>query len=110
MAGKRDENKLATGITLLAIGILHLIDKMRLVNVDSPIWKEVMDWRSYVLYAALSFLIVKTDKKTGIGLLILGIILRIGAILRYMGVWQAYLIPGFLILLGIVLIIEVLKK
>lgn len=110
MAIKRDENKLATGITILVIGLIHLIDKARVIAINSAVWQELIDWRSYFIYAALAFLIVKTDKTTGIILLILGILLRIGAILHYMGNWQAYLIPSFLIIIGASLIIGVLRK
>ncbi len=110
MAIKKDENKLATGITILFIGILHLIDKTRMIAVNSAVWQELIDWRSYIIYAALSFLIVKTDKTFGIVLLIIGILLRINILLRYIGNWQAYLVPAILIIIGASLIIGVLKK
>lgn len=110
MAIKRDENKLATGITILVIGLIHLIDKARVIAINSAVWQELIDWRSYFIYAALAFLIVKTDKTIGIILLILGILLRIGAIVRYLGSWQTYLIPLFLIIIGASLIIGVLRK
>lgn len=110
MAIKRDENKLATGITILAIGLIHLIDKARVISMDSAVWQELIDWRNYFIYAALAFLIVKSQKTFGIVLLVIGILLRIGAILHYMGNWQAYLIPSFLIVIGASLIIGVLRK
>lgn len=110
MAIKKDENKLATGITIFTIGVIHLLDKMRIAPVQSPIWQEVVDWRSYIIIAALSFLIVKTDKTIGIVLLILGILLRIRAILSYMGNWDAYLTPVILMVLGLILIVGVLRK
>ena len=110
MAIKKDENKLATGITILFIGFLHLIDKTRMIAVNSAVWQELIDWRSYIIYAALSFLIVKTDKTFGIVLLSIGILLRINILLRYIGNWQAYLVPAILIIIGASLIIGVLKK
>lgn len=110
MAIRRDENKLATGITILIIGFIHLIDKTRMFAVNSAVWQELVDWRSYIIYAALSFLIVKTDKTFGIVLLVFGILLRISLILKYLGTWQAYLVPAILIAIGLTLIVGVLRK
>lgn len=110
MAIKRDENKLATGITIVIIGLIHLVDKSKVIALNSAVWQELIDWRSYLIYAALAFLIVKTDKTIGIILLVLGILLRIGAILHYLGNWQAYLIPVLLIIIGTSLIVGVLRK
>lgn len=110
MAIKKDENKLATGITILVIGLIHLIDKTHLIAINSAVWQELIDWRSYFIYAALAFLIVKTQKTFGIVLLVIGILLRIGALISLMGKFQAYLIPGFLIIIGATLIVGVLRK
>ncbi len=110
MAVKKDENKLATGIAIFVIGIITLLTKMRIAPVQSPIWQEVIDWRSYIIIAALSFLIVKTDKTIGIILLIFGILLRIRAVLCYMGNWDAYLTPVILMTIGLILIVGVLRR
>ncbi|WP_243348134.1 hypothetical protein [Parabacteroides sp. FAFU027] len=110
MAIKKDENKLAAGITIFALGIIHLLTRMRIAPVQSAFWQELIDWRSIILIAALSFLIVKTDKTLGIILLVLGILLRMGLILHYMGNWEAYLMPLSLIVFGSILIIGVLRK
>jgi hypothetical protein len=107
---KRDENKLATGFTILTIGVMHLIDKLHLFPANSALWKEATDWRSYIIIAALSFLIVKTDKTFGIILLILGILLRINLILVHLGNWQTYMTPAILIAIGLTLVIGVLRK
>ena len=110
MAVKKDENKLAVGITIFALGIIQLLTRMRIAPVQSAIWQELIDWRSIIIIAALSFLIVKTDKTIGIILLVLGILLRMGLILQYLGNWDAYLMPLSLIVFGSVLIIGVLRK
>ncbi|MDP4271155.1 MAG: hypothetical protein Q8909_13685 [Bacteroidota bacterium] len=110
MAVKKDENKLAVGITIFALGIIQLLTRMRIAPVQSAIWQELIDWRSIIIIAALSFLIVKTDKTIGIILLVLGILLRMGLILQYLGNWDAYLMPLSLIVFGSILIIGVLRK
>jgi uncharacterized protein (DUF983 family) len=110
MAIKKDENKLAAGITILIIGLIHLIEKSRMITFNAAVWQELIDWRSYFIYAALAFLIVKTQKTFGIVLLVLGILLRINTLLHFLGKFQDYLIPSFLIIIGATLIIGVLRK
>lgn len=110
MATKKDENKLAAGITILLIGILHLVDRAHIVAVNSAVWQELMDWRSYIIYASLIFLIVRTQKTFGLSLLVVGILLRINLILHLLGNFQAYLIPAFLIIIGSTLIIGVFRR
>lgn len=107
---KRDENKLATGFTILAIGLVHLIDKLRLFPETSALWREAIDWRSYIIIAALSFLIIKSNKTFGAILLVVGVLLRIDVILIHLGRWQTYMTPAILIGIGLTLIIGVLRK
>jgi hypothetical protein len=110
MAIKKDENKLAAGITIFILGIIHLLTRMRIAPVQSAFWQELIDWRSIILIAAFSFLIVKSDKTLGVILLVLGTLLRMGLILQYLGNWEAYLMPLGLIVFGSILIIGVLRK
>lgn len=103
-AAKANNNKdtyKATGITLMAFGILYLLDK--LVHFAALGLPWVMQKDNFLLYTAVIFLFVKHDKSVGLVLVGLWLVLNFGLITALLGTMSAYLLPLALLVIGIIL-------
>lgn len=96
------DNYLATGITLLAIGGLFMLDKF--LHFASHGYGWLMDKSNLLLFAAIVFLLVKREKTVGILLLLIWAIINIGLIVNLLGQLSGYLLPLALLVIGIVLL------
>lgn len=96
----RDTYK-ATAVTLIVLGILYLLD--RLIPFSSLGLPWVMNKDNMILYAAIVFLIFKSDKSVGLVLLGLWLVMNISLIIAILGSMSSYLLPIALLLIGGVL-------
>ena len=100
-AAKANNNKdtyKATGITLMAFGILY-----QLVHFAALGLPWVMQKDNFLLYTAVIFLFVKHDKSVGLVLAGLWLVLNFGLITALLGTMSAYLLPLALLVIGIIL-------
>lgn len=96
----RDTYK-ATAITLIAFGILYLVDKLIHFSAIGLPW--VMNRDNFLLYTAVIFLLFKHDKSVGLVLTSLWLILNFGLITALLGTMSAYLLPLALLVVGILM-------
>lgn len=96
----RDTYK-ATAITLIAFGILYLVDKLIHFSAIGLPW--VMNRDNFLLYTAVIFLLFKHDKSVGLVLTGLWLILIFGLITALLGTMSAYLLPLALLVVGILM-------
>lgn len=92
---------LATSITMMVAGAIYLLDKFIHFGAKGYGWLVAKD--NLLLFAAIIFLIVKTDKSIGIVLLAIWTILNIGLIVSLLGQLSGYLLPLALLLVGALL-------
>lgn len=96
----RDTYK-ATAITLIAFGVLYLVDKLIHFSAIGLPW--VMNRDNFLLYTAVIFLLFKHDKSVGLVLTGLWLILNFGLITALLGTMSAYLLPLALLVVGILM-------
>ncbi len=96
----RDTYK-ATAITLIAFGILYLVDKLIHFSAIGLPW--VMNRDNFLLYTAVIFLLFKHDKSVGLVLTGLWLILNFGLITDLLGTMSAYLLSLALLVVGILM-------
>ncbi len=92
---------LATSITMMVAGALFLLDKFVHFAAYGYGWLVSKD--NLLLFAALIFLILKSDKSVGIVLLAIWAILNIGLIVSLLGQLSGYLLPLALLVVGLLL-------
>ena len=103
-AAKANNNKdtyKATGITLMVFGVLYLLDK--LVHFAALGLPWVMQKDNFLLYTAIIFLLVKSEKTVGLLLLFIWAILNLGLIINLLGHLSGYLLPLGLLVVGVIL-------
>lgn len=91
----------ATGVFLVLMGILYLLDKWTGFSSHGLPW--VMQKDTMLLYAAVIFLWFKSDKSVGIILAGIWLIQNIGLVIALLGQMSAYLLPLALLLVGVIL-------
>ena len=91
----------ATGVFLVLMGILYLLDKW--IGFSSHGLPWVMQKDTMLLYAAVIFLWFKSDKSVGIILAGIWLIQNIGLVTTLLGQMSGYLLPASLLLIGILL-------
>lgn len=92
---------LATSITLMVAGVIFMLD--RWLNLSSLGYGWLASKDNLLLFAALIFLIVKSDKSVGIILLAIWIVLNMNLIVALLGHLSGYLLPLTLFLVGLLL-------
>lgn len=101
MAGYRNDTYRASGVTLMVMGILYLID--RLIGFSSLGLSWVMRADNLILYAAILFLLLKKDKTVGFILLGIWFLLNIKLVISLLGSISTYLLPIALLVIGALL-------
>lgn len=108
---KDKKNVLCLGISLLTYGILSLMNIIGILNfISSSLKKEILDWRTFILISAISFLIFQPNKTIGLILMILALFLRLNIISNYILEYNNLLMPLSLITFGFTFLIISLKK
>ena len=101
MATSRNDSYRASGMTLIVMGLLYLIDRLvGFAKIGAP-W--VMRPDNLILYAAIIFLLLKKDKTVGVILLGIRVLLNMGLIISLLGSISTYILPIVLLLIGALL-------
>lgn len=100
-ANNNQDTYKATAITLIAFGILYLVDKLIHFSAIGLPW--VMNRDNFLLYTAVIFLLFKHDKSVGLVLTGLWLILNFGLITALLGTMSVYLLPLALLVVGILM-------
>lgn len=102
MASKKNDNRLAWGVTLLVFGILFLIRQLQILPDDFA--KIAFDFKNYPLIIGLIFLLCHSNKNIGFVLIIVGILLRLSDIIHWTRDISNFIWPILLIIAGAVLV------
>lgn len=108
---KDKETRLCTGITLAFYGLLLLLNAFGVFRALSvKIRMELLDWRTFLLYGAISFLIFKKDKTIGLLLLVAGLFTRFNTVYGYIMDYQFLVVPLTFVTAGSWLLVQALRK
>ncbi len=108
---KDKQSALSIGTTCLFYGTLLLLNLFKFLNfLNQDFKRELLDWRSVFIYAAISFLIFKSNKIWGLCLVILSLVLRFTAVNKFIASYDYMIIPASFIIVGLVLLFSSLKK
>ena len=109
MAAKDTENRLAYGLTILVFGVLFLLDKVGVLS-HIPYGKEFISIGSLFLVAGIIFLLTKTEKKMGLVLAGVGIIINSDLFFGWMRNYSNLVVPVILIVVGMIMVLTSKKK
>lgn len=90
----------ASGITLILIGALYLLEKF--VNFSALGIPWVTNTSYIILYAAIIFLLFKRDKTVGVVLLCFWLIFNMNFLGVYIGSLSGYILPLVLLVAGLI--------
>lgn len=108
---KDKETRLCTGITLTFYGLLLLLNAFGLFKDFSVnLRMEILDWRTFLLYAAAFFLLLKKDKTIGLLLLVLGLLFRFHTVYGWVMNYSFLVIPLAFLCGGLTLLFIALRK
>lgn len=108
---KDKETRLCTGLTLTFYGVLLLLNVAGVFSSLSARFRmEMLDWRTFLLYAAAFFLLFKKDKTWGLLLLVLGLLSRFHTVYNWIMEYSALVIPLAFLTGGMVLLYLALRR
>lgn len=102
MASKKNDNRLAWGVTLLVFGILFLIRQLHILPAELS--NIAFDFKNYPLIIGLIFLLCHSNKNIGFVLIIVGILFRLSDIIHWTRDISDFIWPILLITAGAVLV------
>jgi hypothetical protein len=102
------ENKLAYGLILMIFGLVFLLEKTGLLD-QVPYGNHLTNLRALVLIAGIVFLFAKTEKKWGIILTGLGVVLNADFFFGWLEYYSSIMIPVVLIVAGVILVVRAKK-
>lgn len=108
---KDKEFRLSTGITLAFYGLLLLLNAFGVFSsLPVKLRMELLDWRTFLLYGAASFLLFKKDKTIGLLLLVAGLLTRFHTVYGYIMDYEFLVVPLVFLTGGSWLLIQALRK
>lgn len=102
---RNSENKLAYGLILMVIGLIFLFDKTGLLD-QIPYGNHATSLGVLTLIAGLILMAVKSDKKWGVILTGLGVLLNADFFFGWFNNLSAITVPVVLIIIGVVLVLK----
>lgn len=96
---------MAWGVTLLAFGILILLDKTGVTDA-LPFSNFIQSIGTYFLVAGIIFLIYRKEKTLGLVFTIIGLIIHFDAFFGWMKNYRNLLLPIALLVIGLILILS----
>lgn len=102
---KKQSDKLAWGVTLLAFGCLILLEKLGITQM-LPFARFLQSAGTYFLTAGIIFLIYKREKTMGLVLTVIGIIIHSDLFFGWMKVYQNLFVPIALLVVGLILVLS----
>lgn len=104
MAAKDTENRLAYGLTILVFGVLFLLDKVG-VLAHIPYGSAFISIGSLFLIAGVVFLLTKAEKKMGLILTGIGIVINSDIFFGWMRNYSNLIVPVILIVVGMIMVL-----
>ena len=102
MASKKNDNRLAWGVTLLVFGCLFLIRQLHIIPPELA--DIVFDFKNYPLIIGIIFLLCHSNKNIGLVLVVVGLLFRLSDIIHWTKDISDYIWPLLLITAGAVLV------
>ena len=103
----KQSDKMAWGMTLLAFGVLILLDRLGITQM-LPFARFLLSAGTYFLVAGIIFLIYKREKTLGIVLSVIGVILHSDIFFGWMRTYQNLFVP--IALLAVVLVMVLTNR
>jgi len=102
----KGSDKLAYGITFLVVGILYLINKLRIINH----FDRFFDVGIILLIAGIIFLLKGANKTLGLVFTIAGLFLKSDLLFDWRHHYSNLIVPVILIIVGVFMIFSAKKK
>ncbi len=102
MASKKNDNRLAWGVTLLVFGCLFLIRQLRFIPAELA--DIVFDFKNYPLIIGIIFLLCHSNKNIGFVLIAVGLLFRLSDIIHWTKDISDFIWPILLITAGALLV------
>ena len=97
-------DKMSYGLSILIFGLIYLMNKVGIL-AQIPYGNEFLSLGAFFLITGIVFLIFSANKKLGIGLAILGIIMKSDLLFGWMHSYSKFIVPVLLIAFGLYLVI-----
>ena len=98
-------DKMAWGMTLLAFGVLILLDKTGITD-NLPFTDFIQSIGTYFLVAGIIFLIYRMEKTLGLLFTVIGLIIHSDVFFGWMKDYRNLLLPVALLVIGLILILS----
>ncbi len=105
----KQSDRMAWGITLLAFGVLLLLDRLGVTDM-LPFGRFLQSPGTYFLTAGIIFLIKKKEKTLGLVLSAIGVLIHSDLFFGWIKVSQNFLLPIVLFVIGGALVLINKKK
>jgi hypothetical protein len=102
MASKKNDNRLAWGVTLLVFGCLFLIRQLHVMPAELA--NIVFDFKNYPLIIGIIFLLCHSNKNIGFVLIVVGLLFRLSDIIHWTRDISDFIWPTLLITAGALLV------
>jgi hypothetical protein len=102
MASKKNDNRLAWGVTLLVFGCLFLIRQLHVMPAELA--NIVFDFKNYPLIIGIIFLLCHSNKNIGFVLIVVGLLFRLSDIIHWTRDISDFIWPILLITAGALLV------
>jgi len=102
MASKKNDNRLAWGVTLLVFGCLFLIRQLHIMPAELA--NIVFDFKNYPLIIGIIFLLSHSNKNIGFVLIAVGLLFRLSDIIHWTRNVSDFIWPVLLITAGALLV------
>lgn len=102
MATKKNDNRLAWGVTLLVFGCLFLIRQLHIMPAELA--NIVFDFKNYPLIIGIIFLLCHSNKNIGFVLIAVGLLFRLSDIIHWTRNVSDFIWPVLLITAGALLV------
>ncbi len=102
MASKKNDNRLAWGVTLLVFGCLFLIRQLHVMPTEFA--NIVFDFKNYPLIIGIIFLLCHSNKSIGLVLIAVGLLFRLSDIIHWTRDISDFIWPVLLITAGALLV------
>jgi len=101
---KKNDNRLPYGLTIMTYGLIFLLSKVGILK-HIPYGDRLLSIGSFFLIAGIIFLCAKTEKKSGIILTAIGLIINADLFFGWIHQLSALIVPILLITLGLVMVV-----
>lgn len=101
---KNTGDRLSYGLTLMVFGLLYLLDKIGILD-RIPYGNKLMSIGSLFLIAGIIFLCTRVDKKMGLILTGIGVVINSDLFFGWMQSYSNLIVPILLIVVGVIMVL-----